>query len=75
MAIKLVDYAKINGISYKTAWRAFKAGKLKNAEKLPTGSIIIKTEEEKHETTDLRKLIERLEEVVERMEKIKEEVK
>lgn len=39
--MKLSDYAKNNNISYKTAWRHFKAGKL-NATQLQTGTVVIK---------------------------------
>ncbi|MEN3039706.1 MAG: recombinase family protein [Candidatus Kryptonium sp.] len=44
--MKLSDYAKRKGISYKTAWRWFKAGYLKG-EQLPTGTIIVYEEEGK----------------------------
>lgn len=39
--MKLSDYAKQKGISYHTAWRMWKRGQL-NAERLPTGTIIVK---------------------------------
>jgi putative resolvase len=39
--VKLSDYAKRQGISYRTAWRWFKAGIL-NAEQMPTGTIIVR---------------------------------
>ncbi len=42
--MKLSDYAKQAGISYQTAWRMWKRGEL-NAYQLPTGTIIVKTEE------------------------------
>jgi len=38
--MKLVDFAKVNGICYKTAWRWFKAGYL-NAFQLPNGTILV----------------------------------
>jgi len=38
--LKLSDWARKEGISYKTAWRLWKAGKL-NAHQLPTGTIIV----------------------------------
>jgi len=41
--MKLSDWAKKNGISYKTAWRWFKDGKLPvEAEQMPSGTIIVK---------------------------------
>lgn len=40
--MKLSNYAKSIGISYKTAWRMWQRGEL-NAEQLPSGTIIIKT--------------------------------
>ena len=42
--MKLSDYAKQAGISYKTAWRMWKRGEL-NAYQLPTGTIVVKTED------------------------------
>ncbi len=42
--MKLSDYAQQAGISYQTAWRMWKRGEL-NAYQLPTGTIIVKTEE------------------------------
>jgi len=39
--VKLSDYAKRQGISYRTAWRWYKAGLL-NAEQMPTGTIIVR---------------------------------
>jgi predicted site-specific integrase-resolvase len=39
--VKLSDYAKRQGISYRTAWRWFKSGLL-NAEQMPTGTIIVR---------------------------------
>ena len=41
--MKLSAYAKQLGISYQTAWRLFKDGKL-NAYKLPTGTVIVREE-------------------------------
>ena len=43
--MKLSDYAKKTGISYQTAWRMWKHGQL-NAYQLPTGTIVVRTEEE-----------------------------
>lgn len=43
--MKLVDYAKHLGVTYRTAWNWFKAGKLPNAYQLPTGTIIVDTKE------------------------------
>jgi predicted site-specific integrase-resolvase len=42
--VKLSTYAKQLGISYQTAWRLFKDGKL-NAYQLPTGTVIVREEE------------------------------
>ena len=45
--MKLSEWAKANGISYKTAWRWFKAGKLPvPAEQVPTGTILVKERSE-----------------------------
>ncbi|MDW8433464.1 MAG: IS607 family transposase [Aquificaceae bacterium] len=44
--MKLSDYAKRKGVSYKTAWRWFKAGYIKGKQ-LPTGTIIVEEEEKK----------------------------
>jgi len=38
--MKLSDWARKEGISYKTAWRLWKAGKL-NAHQLSTGTVIV----------------------------------
>ena len=44
--MKLSDWAKLQGISYKTAWRWFDQGKLPvPAEQTLTGTILVKTEE------------------------------
>ncbi len=41
--MKLSDWAKQQGISYKTAWRWFKDGKLPMpVEQTPTGTILVK---------------------------------
>ncbi|MFH7024295.1 MAG: recombinase family protein [Heteroscytonema crispum UTEX LB 1556] len=40
--MKLSDYAKTVGISYLTAWRHYKAGKIPYpTEQLPTGTVIV----------------------------------
>ncbi|KYC38035.1 hypothetical protein WA1_37390 [Scytonema hofmannii PCC 7110] len=40
--MKLADYAKAIGISYQTAWRHFKAGKIPYPTKqLDTGTVIV----------------------------------
>ena len=44
--MKLSDYAKNAGISYQTAWRMWKRGEL-NAYQLPTGTIIVKNNDDK----------------------------
>jgi predicted site-specific integrase-resolvase len=44
--MKLSDWAKLQGISYKTAWRWFDQGKLPvPAEQTLTGTILVKTAE------------------------------
>jgi hypothetical protein len=39
--MKLSQWAKKLGISYRTAWRMYQNGQIPNAVKLPTGSIIV----------------------------------
>jgi predicted site-specific integrase-resolvase len=39
--MKLSDYAKKVGVSYRTAWNWFKAGQIVGAYKLPSGTIIV----------------------------------
>ena len=39
--MRLSDYAKKNGIQYKTAWLHFRKGLIPNARQLPTGTIVI----------------------------------
>jgi predicted site-specific integrase-resolvase len=40
--MKLSAWAKLNGLTYKTAWRMWKAGKLPiPAEQLPTGTVLV----------------------------------
>ena len=41
--MKLSEYAKSIGVSYKTAWRMWKRGEL-NAKQLPTGTVIVNLE-------------------------------
>ena len=43
--MKLSDYAKKKGISYRTAWNWWKSGTL-NGEQLPSGTIIIQEDQE-----------------------------
>lgn len=48
--MKLSDWARKMGISYRRAWQMFKDGKLPNARQLPTGTIVVleeQTEKEK----------------------------
>ena len=43
--MKLTDWAKENGLSYVTAWRMFRAGKLPvRATQLDTGTILVHPE-------------------------------
>ncbi len=46
MSMKLSDYAKKYGITYKTAWNRFKAGKIKGAYKGETGHMVVPDEKE-----------------------------
>ena len=40
--MKLADWARQNGLTYQTAWRMWKTGKLPvRAEQMPTGSVIV----------------------------------
>lgn len=41
--MRLSEYAKKMGVTYRTAWNWFKSGKL-NAIQSPTGTIIVKEE-------------------------------
>jgi len=43
--MKLSDWAKKMGISYRRAWQMFKDGKLPNARQLPTGTIVVLEED------------------------------
>jgi putative resolvase len=42
--VKLTDWAKKQGIHYRTAWNYFKAGKINGAYKLHSGAIIVPEE-------------------------------
>jgi predicted site-specific integrase-resolvase len=43
--MRLSDWAKTNGISYRSAWRMWKAGTLPvPAEQFPTGAVIVHVE-------------------------------
>ena len=47
--MKLSDWAKEQGISYRTAWRWFKADQLPiKAKQLPSGTIILEVEKPRH---------------------------
>jgi len=43
--MKLSEYAKKIGLSYRTCWNWYKAGKIPNAVQLPSGTIIIQENE------------------------------
>jgi predicted site-specific integrase-resolvase len=46
--MKLSEWAKLQGISYKTAWCWFKDGKLPvPVEQTPTGTILVKESDSK----------------------------
>jgi len=42
--MKLSQWAKKNSLSYRHAWQLFKEGKIKNARKLFTGTIVVDDE-------------------------------
>ncbi len=44
--MKLSQWAKKVGISYRRAWQLFKEGKIPNAYRLPTGTIIVEEKEQ-----------------------------
>ncbi|MGC9100839.1 MAG: IS607 family transposase [Caldisericum sp.] len=44
--MKLSEWARKVGISYRRAWQMFKDGKLPNARQLPTGTIVVLEDEE-----------------------------
>lgn len=39
--MKLSEYAKLNNVTYRTAWNHFKAGMIANAYKLPSGTVVV----------------------------------
>lgn len=41
--MKLSDFAKLKGVTYRTAWNWFNAGKIPNAEQLDNGTILVNT--------------------------------
>jgi putative resolvase len=43
--MKLSAWAKKQGVSYKTAWRWFKAGTLPRAEQMPSGTVVVHEDE------------------------------
>jgi putative resolvase len=51
MSMKLSTYAKQQGISYKTAWRWYKAGML-DAYQTETGTVIVRDSQQKQNTTE-----------------------
>lgn len=44
--MKLSDYAKKLGVTYRTAWNWFKTGSIKGAYQLPSGTVIVPEESE-----------------------------
>jgi putative resolvase len=48
--MKLSQWAKKLGISYRTAWRMYQNGQIPNAVKLPTGSIIVLEDERENKS-------------------------
>jgi len=45
--MKLSQWAKKVGKSYRRAWQLFKEGKIPNAYRLPTGTIIVEEQEQR----------------------------
>ena len=43
--VKLSEYARRNSISYHTAWRHFRDGKIPSARQLPTGTVVVDDEQ------------------------------
>jgi len=42
--MKLTDWAKLQGVCYRSAWNYFHAGKIPGAFRLPSGAIIVPDE-------------------------------
>ncbi|MGC8766969.1 MAG: IS607 family transposase [Brevinematia bacterium] len=51
--MKLSEWARRMGISYRRAWQMFKDGKLPNARQLPTGTIVVIEDEEEKKGCEL----------------------
>ena len=47
--MKLSEWAKKNNVCYQTAWNHFRSGKIKNAYKLETGTVVIPEEKIREE--------------------------
>jgi len=47
--MKLTDWAKTQGITYRSAWSMYKSGKLPEAYRLPSGAIIVPNDLKKKE--------------------------
>lgn len=65
--MKLSDWAKKRGISYKTAWRWFKAGKIEGSKQEATGTILV--EEERVDLSDAEKKLDEIWKILKRKEK------
>ncbi|MGC8678121.1 MAG: IS607 family transposase, partial [Hydrogenobaculum sp.] len=52
--MKLSDWAKKMGISYRRAWQMFKDGKLPNARQLPTGTIVVIEDDKEKKDCELK---------------------
>ena len=62
--MKLSEWAKKQGIGYKTAWRWFNEGKIKNATQMDNGTILVEDGEIKDDIkTVLTKIEGRLGEI------------
>lgn len=51
--MKLSDYAKLKGVTYRTAWNWFKSGKIPNCEQIEGGTIIVNTNVKANPTQDV----------------------
>jgi predicted site-specific integrase-resolvase len=60
MKIKLSHWAKQQGISYTTAYRWWKAGKIDKAEQLDTGTIMVESR-----ITNAEERLERIRKILE----------
>ncbi len=55
--MKLSQYAKQLGVTYRTAWNHFKNGQIPNAYKLPSGTIIVPDNKQLHDDDLIQDLV------------------